>query len=108
MTRDPDPFHRLLGPRTRPPGPFARLVATVAALALFALAFTVSVFVFLGLFALGALAWGWFWWKTRALRRQLRGELAAAARAGAAGGHGATIIEGEVLEVSEIEREPPR
>jgi hypothetical protein len=107
MSTNPDPFRVLLGGGARPPSLLGRIIATVGAVALFALAFTVSVFVLIGALALGLVAWGWFWWKTRELRRQVREQFDAAARAGQAGdaAPGATIIEGEVISVSEVERE---
>jgi len=107
MSTNPDPFRVLLGGSARPPSLLGRIVATVGAVALFALAFTVSVFVLVGALALGLVAWGWFWWKTRELRRQIREQFDAAARAGQAGAGappGGTVIEGEVI-VSEVERE---
>ena len=93
MRDNPDPF-RLLNGRRRPPGLLTRIVATIAAVGLFALAFTVSVFVLAGALALGAVAWGWFMWKTRALRRDLRAQMETMQRTGE---REVTIIEGEVI-----------
>ena len=53
-------------------GPVARVVALLGAALALALAFTFSL-VFFALVAVGALlVWGYVWWKTRELRRQLR------------------------------------
>jgi len=108
MRMNPDPF-RLLNGRGQPPGPFARILATIAAVGLFVLAFTMSVFVLAGALVLGLVAWGWFWWKTRALRRALREQMRNAPPAG----REATIIEGTIIEGEVIrdsatdERAPP-
>ena len=62
-------------------GPVARLLALLGAALALALAFTFSL-VFFALVAVGALlVWGYVWWKTRELRRQLRA-------AGIDGSHG--------------------
>ena len=53
-------------------GPVARVVALLGAALALVLAFTFSL-IFFALVALGALlVWGYVWWKTRELRRQLR------------------------------------
>ena len=57
------------GPRQ---GPLARVLALLGAALALVLAFTFSL-VFLAVVAVAALAiWGYVWWKTRELRRQLR------------------------------------
>jgi uncharacterized protein YneF (UPF0154 family) len=71
-----------------------KLVAFVAATALLVLAFIFSV-VLLAVLAAGGLAlFGYFWWKTRALRKRLREN--------PPGGH---VIEGEVIGNREAIRE---
>lgn len=93
MRDRPDPFLLLSG-NGRPPSLLARVVASVAAVGIFVLAFTVSLFVLAGALAVGAIAWGWFMWKTRGLRRDLRAQMDAAQRGES---RGVTIIEGEVI-----------
>lgn len=107
MRMNQDPF-RLLNGRGQPPGLFARILATVAAAGLFVLAFMMSVFVLAGALALGLVAWGWFWWKTRAVRRELREQMRNAPPGSpVSGGREITIIEGEVIRDAD-ERSPPR
>ena len=93
-------------------GPVARVVALLGATLALALAFTFSL-VFLAVVALAALlVWGYVWWKTRELRRQLRaagidGINGVGGFARAAGGQDAApetassgeIIEGEAVRV---------
>ncbi|MGE3772003.1 MAG: hypothetical protein AB7I32_03700 [Gammaproteobacteria bacterium] len=98
MRHRPDPFLFLAG-KARPPSLLGRVLASVAAVGILVLAFTVSVFVLAGALVVGALAWAWLMWKTRVLRRDLRAQMEAAQRGEA---RGVTIIEGEVI------REEPR
>ena len=93
-------------------GPVARVVALLGAALALVLAFTFSL-VFFAVVALGALlVWGYVWWKTRELRRQLRaagidGGNGSNGFARAAGGRDAAqatassgeIIEGEAVRV---------
>lgn len=90
-----------------PPGPLAKIVAFLLSAIFLTLAFMFSL-VALGVVAvLGIGLGGWLWWKTRALRKQMR-QAEASLRSGhaattAAGG--STIIEGEfVRETSANER----
>jgi ABC-type phosphate transport system permease subunit len=109
MRMNPDPF-RLPNGRGQPPGLFARILATVAASGLFVLAFMVSAFVLAGALALGLLAWGWFWWNTRAMRRALREQMRNASPGSqASGGREIAIIEGEVIRDADANerRSPP-
>lgn len=93
-------------------GPLAKLLALLGAV----LALIAALMFSLVFFAVAAVAvlglWGYFWWTTRALRRQMRAQLdAAQARAGAADSTmgaaapgpdadpGGEIIEGEAVRV---------
>jgi hypothetical protein len=96
----PDPFLLLTG-NGRRPSLLGRVLASVFAIGIFVLAFTVSIFVLAGALAVGAIAWGWFLWKTRGLRRDLRAQMAAAQRGDPPG---VTIIEGEVIREETRER----
>jgi membrane protein implicated in regulation of membrane protease activity len=77
-------------PGMQPPSLLGKVVAIAAAglLLLAALAFSLVLFAVAAVVAL--LAGGWIWWKTRALRRQLRER--------PPGGH---VIEGEAVIVRE-------
>jgi len=63
------------GPDGRPAlvtGMLGKLVAFVAGTALLVLAFVFSVVLLAALATAGLVLFGYFWWKTRALRRRLR------------------------------------
>jgi len=109
MRMNHDPF-RLPRGRGQPPGLLARILATVAAAGLFVLAFMMSAFVLAGALVLGLVAWGWFWWKTRAVRRALQEQMRSAPPGSQVyGGREVTIIEGEVIRDPENDdRRPPR
>ncbi|MBX3676534.1 MAG: hypothetical protein KF853_05895 [Rhodocyclaceae bacterium] len=77
-------------------------IAAGAVLLVAALMFSVVVFAFA--LAAGLLVWGWLWWKTREVRRQMREQMAAQrmgeAPSGDAWGEaqpGGRVIEGEVI-----------
>jgi hypothetical protein len=55
-----------------PPSLAARIIAAVLALLAAGAALMFSVVILAGLALAGLAFWGWFWWKTRALRRSLR------------------------------------
>jgi 4-hydroxybenzoate polyprenyltransferase len=80
-------FDRDPRPPQRPPGPIAKLFALLLGAAFLVLAFMFSL-VALAVVAVGGLAlWGWLWWKTRALRKQMQ----------ATAGLDPQIIEGEFV-----------
>jgi hypothetical protein len=62
--------------RARAAGPIGRALALVAGGLVLVAALFVSAIVFSLLLVAGAVAGGWFWWKTRALRREIRERLA--------------------------------
>jgi hypothetical protein len=68
-----DPFGSL---RARAAGPIGRALAIVAGGLVLIAALFVSAIVFSVLLVAGAIAGGWFWWKTRGLRREIRARLA--------------------------------
>ena len=53
-------------------GPLARVLALLGAALALALAFTFSLVFLAAVAVAGLLVWGYVWWKTRELRRQLR------------------------------------
>lgn len=67
-------------------GLLSKVVAFAVSAALLALAFMLSVLVFAFVLTGGLLVWGYLWWKTRHLRKQMRER--------PPGGH---VIEGEVI-----------
>ena len=98
-----------------PPSLWQKIVGGVVMVGVFALALTFSVALFAVVITVGAVAWGYFWWKTRAVRKAMREHMAAemdARRAdGAAHGRGGAgtrglIIEGEVIREVKVE-DPP-
>src|SRR5688500_18176425 len=62
--------------RARAAGPIGRVLAVVAGSLVLVAALFVSAIVFSVLLVVGAVAGGWFWWKTRGLRREIRERLA--------------------------------
>jgi Flp pilus assembly protein TadB len=60
------------GIRIGGPGWFSRLLAVVVGAIMLVAAALVSVVLLAVLFGLGAVVFGYLWWKTRALRRQAR------------------------------------
>ncbi len=91
-----------------PQGPLAKLLAFIAGATLLVLGFMFSV-VLLAVVAVVVLCvWGYFWWKTRELRRVLREQQAGRASAPGAPDapstpRGGQIIEGEAVLVEEHE-----
>lgn len=73
-----------------------RLFAYLATAALFVLGLMFSALLFALIALAGLCAWGYLWWKSRALRRQMRGQVfcddADACRV-----TGGDVIEGEVI-----------
>lgn len=59
-------------PRPAPTGLLGKLFATLLTAALLVLGFMFSVVVLAVVAVLGVLGFGYFWWKTRALRRAIR------------------------------------
>jgi len=81
--------YRLIGPGGRAApvtGVLGKVVAFVAGAGLLVLAFVFSVVLLAALVSGGLVLFGYFWWKTRALRKRLRES--------PPGGH---VIEGEVV-----------
>ena len=68
-----------------------KAVALVATVGLFAVALMFSVFLFAVVLTVGVAAWGYLWWKSRDLRKQMREQQG---RDSAAEG---LVIEGEVI-----------
>lgn len=75
-------------PRTtaEPPGLLGKMVAFVVTVALIIVALMFSVLLVALITTAGVAAWGYLWWKTRALRKELREHPP-----------GGLVIEGEVI-----------
>ncbi|MBT0961319.1 hypothetical protein [Denitromonas iodatirespirans] len=92
--------------QARPLSPWQKIVGSVAAIGLFGLALVFSVVVFAVVLTVGAAAGAWFWWKTRALRKQMREAQPGRSQPGQS--QEGLVIEGEVIrEVDESEPEAP-
>lgn len=82
---------------TKPPGLLAKLLAFLLSATLFVLAFMFSVVALAVVAVVGIGVAGWFWWKTRALRRQMREQGGMASTSAHRRAEGGQIIEGEVV-----------
>lgn len=105
-----NPFGSL---RDRAAGPIGRALAVIAGGVVLVAALFVSAVVFSVLLVVGAVVGGWFWWKTRGLRRELRERLAQmqagqAGRPGDPPGAGPAQARPDVIDGDFIrEAEPP-
>ncbi|MFU2488102.1 hypothetical protein [Thauera sp. WH-1] len=97
-----------------PPSLWQKIVGGVVMVGVFVLALTFSVALFAVVLTVGAVAWGYLWWKTRAVRKAMREQMEArmaepgmrAGGAGTAPRARGLIIEGEVIREVKVE-EPP-
>lgn len=62
----------VLNLQTKPPSLLRKLVALVITVAMFALVLMFSAVVLVVILVVGVLAGAYFWWKTRAMRKQMR------------------------------------
>lgn len=74
MSSNPGPYRNAPGPGVKPPGIVAKAFAVVAAVAIAIVALMFSVVIFAIALAVGAIIWGWLWWKMRALRKQMEND----------------------------------
>jgi ABC-type bacteriocin/lantibiotic exporter with double-glycine peptidase domain len=56
----------------RPPNLLRKVAALAVTLVLFGLVLMFSVLLFAFVLTVGVVAWGYLWWRTRALRKQMR------------------------------------
>ena len=56
----------------QPPSLWQKIVASIAAVVVFGFALVFSAVFFAAAVAVGVVAWGYLWWKTRAIRKQMR------------------------------------
>lgn len=72
MDNDQQARHEFNHPKPKPPGLLAKVLAFALSALLLVLAFMFSV-VALAVVAVGGIVlWGYIWWKTRALRQQMK------------------------------------
>lgn len=84
--RRPEPLGRILGQSGEPLPLWKKALAFLTFAAAFILALMVSAVLFAAVLAVGTVALGWLWWKTRAVRKQMRDHPP-----------GGLVIEGEVI-----------
>lgn len=99
-------------------GPFGKIVAALVGTVLLVLGLMFSVVIIAVAIAFGLVIWGWIWWKTRALRQQMRDQMEArmAAGEGASAPHtdgegpapSGRVIEGEVIRADDPQPPPER
>lgn len=104
-SRSANPFARLASARGEPPSLLKKILAVLVTGGLFIVAMMFSVVLFAIVLTVGAIAWGYLWWKTRAVRKRMAAQQQQQ-RSGAGpqayGGArpqspGGLIIEGEVI-----------
>ena len=91
-----------------PPSLLHKLIAFVLGAGFLVLAFMFSLVALAVIVVVGLGVWGWLWWKTRAVRKQMREQMAEQMNnptAAASATRDGLIIEGEVIRE---ESSPPR
>jgi len=83
---DKKQMNNLSHTNTESPSLLRKVAAFVVTLALFGLVLMFSVLLFAVVLTAGAMAWGYLWWRTRDLRKQMRKHPP-----------GGVVIEGEVI-----------
>ena len=91
----------------QPPSLLAKILAFIVGTGVLALAFMFSLVALVVVAVGGLMLWGWLWWKTRAIRQQIReqgleqGPISTDFKDG-------QIIEGEVVRENEAANRPER
>ena len=81
-------------------GPVAQVLTAILGVIVLAGALMFSLVFFAVIAVAGLVLWGWFWWKTRALRRQIREQMQAqSVEMDSAPEAQGEVIEGEVIRV---------
>ena len=84
----------------QPKGPVAQVLTAIFGVLFLAGALMFSLVFFAVIAVAGLVLWGWFWWKTRALRRQIREQMQAqSVEMDSAPESEGKVIEGEVIRV---------
>ncbi len=89
------------------PGLIGKILAFIIAAAMLVLGFMFSLVALAVVVVGGLMVWGWLWWKTRAIRQQIR-EQSVAQGTMTTDFNGGQIIEGEVIRESETASRPER
>ena len=94
-----EPDFRQIGIGTRPAGRslFGSLLALVAGVVMLVLGFMFSLLLIAIVATAGLLGYGYLWWKTRALRRQINEQMQQQRQAKTDSDGAGIIIEGEVI-----------
>ena len=88
----------VLNAPANPPGPLRRLIGVVVTVAILGLVLMFSAALLVVVAIVGAIALGYLWWKTRAVRKQMRDLQVQAAQRAAMASNDA-VFEGEVIRV---------
>ena len=91
----------------QPPSLISKVLAFVIGAGFLVLAFMFSLVALAAIAVLGLGVWGWLWWKTRAIRKQMREQMNAQAPTNSATRDG-LIIEGEVIHTESQPTRPER
>ena len=99
------PFNR------QPPSLISKILAFVVGAGFLVLAFMFSLVALVVIVVVGLGVWGWLWWKTRAVRKQMREQMAEQMNnpaAAASATRDGFIIEGEVIREESSPTRPER
>lgn len=91
-------FRNFSAGTAQPPSLLQKILAGITAVTVFGVALMFSVVLFAVVVTVGAIAWGYVWWKSRDLRKQMRDRPQG----------GGMVIEGEVIREVRTPDEPPR
>ncbi len=91
----------------QPPSLLSKVLAFVIGAGFLVLAFMFSLVALAVIAVLGLGVWGWLWWKTRAIRKQMREQMSESAPMASANRDG-LIIEGEVIHKESQPARPER
>ena len=91
----------------QPPGLLGKILAFVLGAGFLVLAFMFSLVALAVIVVVGLGVWGWLWWKTRAIRKQMREQMNAQATSAAPAREG-FVIEGEVIREESAPSRPER
>lgn len=87
----------------KPPGPLRKAAALLVTVALVGLVLMFSAVVFAIILVVGTIAWGYLWWKSRELRKQMR-DLQARAMERDQKSADEGVFEGEVIRVVDSQK----
>ena len=90
----------VLNSPANPPGPLRKLTGLVVTVAILGLVLMFSAALLVVIAIIGTIAWGYLWWKTREVRKQMRDFQAQATQRAEMASNDA-VFEGEVIRVVE-------